>query len=137
MARVNWLELAPAMQEWQDYCDHDGISFNLMYCEGSGLWDLETISPAPTERVYIKNVGCPSDAFRYAREKIQRQCEERRAEEATRPQARTELTLTPEQLKAAQATDRVLRTRTKCEVEPVSSRVCSRGTKGCDYYHQD
>lgn len=137
MSRVNWLELAPALQEWQEYCDHDGISYNLMYCEGSGLWDLETISPAPTERVYIKNVGCPSDAFRYAKEKIAEQCAEDRAKREANPAPRTELVLTPEQLAAAQATDRVLRTRTKCEVDQFSSRVCSRGTKGCDFYHQD
>lgn len=138
MARVDWLKIAPQMDAWQRFCDDEMVNYQLGYCEADGRWEMTTASCVVIYNGSVRKAGNPVQAIEWMQEVFAENREAwKQAREMGPCRQPPKRKLTPEQLAAAHYTDMVLRTRVKCEVHEFSSRVCSRGTKGCDWIHQD
>jgi hypothetical protein len=139
VSRINWFEMAAQLQAWQQFCDDEMVNYELRYCEADGLWEMETSScVANYDKAYVKKASSPVQAIEWIEEIFQNRHIELVLARSMGPfRPPQEHKLTPEQLASAKATDRALRTRVQCEVQPYSSRSCTRGTKGCEFYHQN
>jgi hypothetical protein len=138
VARVDWLKIAAQMDAWQRFCDDEMVNYSLSYSEGDGRWEMTASSCVLTYNGYVKKAGNPIQAIEWMREIFEENREAwKQAREMGPPRPRPEQIFTASQRAAAEVTDRMLRTRVKCEVHEFSGRICSRGTKGCDWIHKD